>query len=47
MNKPQEITIGLAGAAGDSAAYLILAGICLATWVATRARSAEPVGDLP
>jgi MFS family permease len=37
----------LAGAAGDSAAYLILAGICLATWVATRARSAEPVGDLP
>jgi MFS family permease len=37
----------LAGVAGDSAPYLILAGICLATYIATRARYAEPVGELP
>jgi MFS family permease len=37
----------LAGAAGDSVPYLILAGLCLATLVATRAHYAEPVGDLP
>jgi MFS family permease len=37
----------LAGVAGDSAPYLILAGICLATYVGTRARYAEPVGELP
>src|SRR5439155_688000 len=36
----------LAGAAGDSVPYLLLAGICLATWIATRVRYAEPVGDL-
>jgi MFS family permease len=37
----------LAGAAGDSIPYLILAGLCFATWLATRVRYAEPVGDLP
>ena len=37
----------LAGVAGDSLPYLLLAGICLATWVGTRVRYAEPVGDLP
>jgi len=37
----------LAGAAGDSIPYLLLAGVCLATYVATRVRYAEPVGDLP
>jgi MFS family permease len=37
----------LAGAAGDSVPYLLVAGMCLATYVATRARYAEPVGDLP
>jgi MFS family permease len=37
----------LAGAAGDSVPYLLLAGICLATYLATRARYVEPVGDLP
>jgi MFS family permease len=37
----------LAGAGGDSVPYLILAGLCLATLVATRAHYAEPVGDLP
>ena len=37
----------LAGAAGDSVPYLLLAGVCLATYVATRVRYAEPVGDLP
>jgi len=36
----------LAGAAGDSVPYLLLAGICLATWIATRVGYAEPVGDL-
>ena len=37
----------LAGAAGDTIPYLILAGLCLATWAGTRAGYAEPVGDLP
>jgi len=37
----------LAGVAGDSVPYLLVACICLATYVATRARYAEPVGDLP
>jgi MFS family permease len=37
----------LAGAAGDSIPYLILAGICLATLLATRVAYAEPVSDLP
>jgi MFS family permease len=37
----------LAGAAGDSIPYLILGGLCFATWLATRVRYAEPVGDLP
>jgi MFS family permease len=37
----------LAGAAGDSVPYLILAGLCLATLVATRVHYSEPVGDLP
>jgi MFS family permease len=37
----------LAGAAGDSVPYLILAALCLATFVATRVHYAEPVGDLP
>ena len=37
----------LAGAAGDTIPYLILAGLCLATWAATRVGYAEPVGDLP
>jgi len=37
----------LAGAAGDSAPYLILAGLCLATYLATRAGRAQPVGQLP
>jgi MFS family permease len=36
----------LAGAAGDSAPYLILAGLCLATYLATRAGRAQPVGQL-
>jgi hypothetical protein len=37
----------LAGAAGDSGPYLILAGLCLATYLATRAGRAQPVGQLP
>jgi MFS family permease len=37
----------LADAAGDSVPYLVLAGLCLATYLATRARNLEPVGDLP
>jgi MFS family permease len=37
----------LAEAAGDSVPYLILAGLCLATLVATRVAYGEPVGDLP
>jgi MFS family permease len=37
----------LADIAGDSVPYLILAGMCLATYLATRVRYAEPVGDLP
>ena len=37
----------LAGAAGDAVPYLILAGICLATLLATRVAYAEPVSDLP
>jgi DHA1 family tetracycline resistance protein-like MFS transporter len=37
----------LAGAAGDTIPYLILAGLCLATWAGTRVGYAEPVGDLP
>ena len=37
----------LADVAGDSVPYLILAGICLATYLATRVRTAEPLGDLP
>jgi MFS family permease len=37
----------LAGVAGDSVPYLLVACICLATYVATRARYAEPAGDLP
>jgi MFS family permease len=37
----------LAGAAGDSVPYLVLAALCLATYLATRARGLEPVGDLP
>jgi MFS family permease len=37
----------LADASGDSVPYLILAGLCLATWVGTRTAYAEPVGDLP
>jgi MFS family permease len=37
----------LAESAGDSVPYLLLAGICLATYVATRVRYAEPVGELP
>jgi MFS family permease len=37
----------LADIAGDSVPYLILAGTCLATYLATRVRYAEPVGDLP
>jgi MFS family permease len=37
----------LAGAVGDSAPYLILAGLCLATYLATRAGRAQPVGQLP
>jgi len=37
----------LADVAGDSVPYLILAGICLATYFATRVRYAEPLGDLP
>jgi len=37
----------LASAAGDSIPYLLLAVVCLATYVATRVRYAEPVGDLP
>jgi MFS family permease len=37
----------LADVAGDSVPYLILAGICFATYVATRVRTAEPLGDLP
>ena len=37
----------LADVAGDSVPYLILAGICLATYLATRVRYAEPLSDLP
>jgi MFS family permease len=37
----------LAGAAGDTIPYLILAGLCLATWAGTRVGYAEPIGDLP
>jgi MFS family permease len=37
----------LASLAGDSVPYLLLAGLCLATYLATRVRSLEPVGDLP
>jgi MFS family permease len=37
----------LADVAGDSVPYLILAGLCFATYVATRVRTAEPLGDLP
>jgi MFS family permease len=37
----------LADVAGDSVPYLVLAGICLATWTGTRAGYPEPVGDLP
>jgi MFS family permease len=37
----------LAGAAGDSVPYLILAALCLATLAATRVHYSEPVGDLP
>jgi MFS family permease len=37
----------LAGAAGDSVPYLILAGICVATYLATRAGRVQPVGQLP
>ena len=37
----------LAGVAGDSAPYVILAGLCLATYLATRAGRAQPVGQLP
>jgi len=37
----------LAGAAGDSVPYLILAALCLATLAATRMHYSEPVGDLP
>jgi MFS family permease len=37
----------LADAAGDSVPYLLLAVVCLATYVATRVRYAEPVADLP
>jgi MFS family permease len=36
----------LADAAGDSVPYLLLAGVCLATYLATRLRYAEPVGEL-
>jgi MFS family permease len=37
----------LAGAAGDSAPYLILAGLCLTTYLATRTGRVHPVGQLP
>jgi MFS family permease len=37
----------LANAGGDSVPYLALAGLCLATYAATRARRAEPLGNLP
>jgi MFS family permease len=37
----------LAGATGDSVPYLLLACVCLATYLATRVRYAEPVGELP
>jgi len=37
----------LAGASGDSVPYLLLAGVCLTTYVGTRLGYAEPVGDLP
>ena len=37
----------LAGVTGDSAPYVILAGLCLATYLATRAGRAQPVGQLP
>jgi len=37
----------LAGVAGDAVPYLVLAGVCVATYLATRARYAEPVGELP
>jgi MFS family permease len=38
---------GLAHAGGDSVPYLCLAGLCLVTYLATRVRKLEPVGDLP
>jgi MFS family permease len=37
----------LASLAGDSLPYLLLAGVCLATYAASRTRGLEPVGDLP
>jgi MFS family permease len=37
----------LAGAAGDSVPYLILAAICVTTYLATRTGRAQPVGQLP
>ena len=37
----------LAGVAGDSAPYVILTGLCLATYLATRVGRAQPVGQLP
>jgi MFS family permease len=37
----------LADAAGDTVPYLILAGICLATYLATRTGRVQPVGQLP
>lgn len=37
----------LAGVAGDSVPYLILAGLCVATYLGTRTGELEPVGDLP
>ena len=37
----------LAGVAGDAVPYLVLAGVCIATYLATRARYTEPVGELP
>ena len=36
----------LAGVAGDAVPYLVLAGVCVATYLATRARYAKPVGEL-
>jgi MFS family permease len=37
----------LASLAGDSLPYLLLAGVCLATYGASRTRGLEPVSDLP